>query len=287
MRAGSFAALLPAFLLSAALTLPQAAGAADYLRGSQYGDGPASYGASTPTTDWSGFYAGGFAGYSNVNFDSKKTPGALIANFLRQTTVENQMHVSSMLNIPSKSTSKESFGGFVGYNTQWDDVVLGVEADYTYIGAKTVASDQLGRSMTLSDGYLATAWVSGKASTKLEQLGTIRGRAGYVMGNFMPYVTGGFAFGTAKLDSSAAVYVQQTDPDPTDQRVLPTLTTSSDSLRGSRSSATVYGGVVGGGVEAAFGSLLVRGEVLYARLGSQGRASVDYTTARVGAGVKF
>lgn len=287
MRVGSFATLTPAVLVASALMFSQTARGSDYLRGSQFGDAPLSSGYPARATDWSGFYVGGFAGYSSVNFDSKKAPGGLIANFLRDTVVENEMHVSNMLNIPSRSTSKESLGAFFGYNTQWDDIVLGIEGDYTHIGLSNKSSDELGRSMNISSGYFATAQVSGKTSVKLEQLSTLRGRIGYAMGNFMPFVTAGLAFGTGKIANSASVTVVQTDADPTDATPLPTLFTSSNSLAGGRSSATMVGGVVGGGVEAAFGSLLVRGEVLYAKLGTQGKASIDYTTARVGAGVKF
>lgn len=285
MRAGPLTYLVPAMLMACALTSPQAARGSDYLRGSHIDDGYSNGSASV--TDWSGFYAGGFVGYSNVNFDSKKSPGSLIANHLRNTTIENEMHVSSMLNIPSKSTSKESFGGFIGYNTQWGDVVLGVEGDYTRFDAKSSSTDQLGRFRELSDGYLASAQVSGTVSARVDQIATIRGRAGYVVGNFMPFVTAGFAYGTGRIEHSATVRTTFTDANPADDRPLPTITNPTAQLSGGRSSASMYGGVVGGGVEAAFGSLLVRGEVLYARLGTQGSASIDYTTARLGAGVKF
>lgn len=287
MRAGFFATLAPATLLACALTLPQTARGQDYLRGSHIGDGYQSAGSSAGGTNWSGFYAGGFAGYSNVNFNSSKTPGSLIANYLRNTTIENEMFVSSMLKIPAKSTSKESFGGFIGYNTQWDDIVLGIEADYTFLDMTSSGSDQISRFKELSDGYLASARVTGTASARLEQIGTLRGRIGYTMGNFMPYVTGGFAYGSGKITHSATVATQYVDANPNDERVLPSIYNPAVRLTGKRSSATMFGGVVGGGVEAALGSLLIRGEVLYARLGAQGRTSIDHTTARVGAGVKF
>lgn len=282
MRARSLHALGPTFLAACVLMFPQTAHSTDYLRGSHYGDASSGDGA----VDWSGFYAGGFAGYSNVNLDSSKAPGGLISNYLRNTVIENELRVSSLLSLPSRSTSKESFGGFVGYNTQWGDVVLGVEADYTYLGMTNSNADQIGRSLVLSNGYRASAYVTGDASVKLDQITTVRARAGYTVGNFMPYVTGGFAFGTGKVTNAATVYTQQVDADPTDNVYLPTITNSAD-LKGGRSSATMYGGVVGGGLEAMFGNLLVRGEVLYARLGTQGKATVEHTTARVGAGIKF
>ena len=33
------------------------------------------------------------------------------------------------------------FGGFVGYNTQWQDLILGIEANYTHAPFTTVATN--------------------------------------------------------------------------------------------------------------------------------------------------
>jgi outer membrane immunogenic protein len=72
-------------------------------------------------------------------------------------------------------------GGTLGYNYQMGNIVLGVEGDgdWTHI---TGSAPCLGTSCDVRNDWLATA----------------RGRLGYSFGRFMPYVTGGAAFGNIK-----------------------------------------------------------------------------------------
>ncbi len=94
----------------------------DILRGSQP-VGPATF------TRWSGFYVGGQFGYTNGNapFSTATPPG--IGNTLRETTLENEFSVSQWPTLGTANQTVPSFGGFVGYNTQWQDVVIGIEAN--------------------------------------------------------------------------------------------------------------------------------------------------------------
>ena len=94
----------------------------DILRGSQP-VGPATF------TRWSGFYVGGQFGYTNGNapFSTATPPG--IGNALRETTLENEFNVSQWPTLGTANQTVPSFGGFVGYNTQWQDVVIGIEAN--------------------------------------------------------------------------------------------------------------------------------------------------------------
>ena len=66
-------------------------------------------------------------------------------------------------------------GGTVGYNYQAGPLVLGVEGD------------------------LDATWANVAAPT----LGTVRGRIGYALGQFMPYITGGWAEGDHDTSGSA------------------------------------------------------------------------------------
>ncbi|PZR90287.1 MAG: hypothetical protein DI537_18895 [Stutzerimonas stutzeri] len=287
MRAASIAALAPVVATACTLALAQTAQGADYLRGSQIEQPVEPPIFSSGGVDWSGFYFGGLAGYSNVNFDPSQGPGNLIANHLRQTTIETEMGVSRLLNIQSRSTSKSTFGGFAGYNFLFGDVILGIEADYTRLDATTSNSDRISRIQVLSDGYRATADVSGTVSARADQIATLRIRAGYTMGQFMPFITGGLAYGTGKVSSSATVRTQYVDADPSDNTPLPTINNATAFLSGGRKNASMLGGVIGGGVDAVFGGLLLRAEVLYARMEAQGNVTVEHTSARVGAGIKF
>src|SRR4051794_37814165 len=78
----------------------------------------------------------------------------------------------------SFNTSGGLVGGTLGYNWQVNQIVFGVEGD------------------------LDASWIKGSGTcaglscqTKNTWLGTVRGRLGYAVDRFMPYVTGGLAVG--------------------------------------------------------------------------------------------
>ena len=71
-------------------------------------------------------------------------------------------------------------GGTVGYNWQMGTWVLGVEGDIDWADIK---------------GSTATNCIGGGCTTENTWLGTARGRVGYAFDRWMPYLTGGAAFG--------------------------------------------------------------------------------------------
>jgi outer membrane immunogenic protein len=111
-----------------------------------------------PLYDWTGFYVGINGGYG----------------FGR-----------SSFSAPTASggfdTSGGMVGGTLGYNYQVNQAVFGIESD--------MDADWANGSTTCG-GVNCT--------TKNDWLGTVRGRLGYAVGRFMPYVTGGAAFGDIK-----------------------------------------------------------------------------------------
>jgi hypothetical protein len=144
----------------------------DILRGSQP-VGPATF------TRWSGFYVGGQFGYTNGNapFSTATPPG--IGNALRETTLENEFNVSQWPTLGTANQTVPSFGGFVGYNTQWQDVVIGIEANVsraafslqapsTPIGPLFLGADSLGLTHTVT--------ISSSGSLSGNDFGTLRAR---------------------------------------------------------------------------------------------------------------
>ena len=88
-------------------------------------------------------------------------------------------------------------GGFLGYNTQWQDLVLGVEANYTHTYLNTTAT---------SSYQIARASISARNTPRgnvtprpHESYRLWRGavRAGYIIGNLMPYGFIGMVVGRA------------------------------------------------------------------------------------------
>lgn len=74
-------------------------------------------------------------------------------------------------------------GGQIGYNLQSGNIVYGLETDLAYAHIQ---------------GKNSATGVAGAKST-LDYLGTVRGRVGYAFDRFLPYLTGGFAYGGSSI----------------------------------------------------------------------------------------
>jgi high affinity Mn2+ porin len=123
-----------------------------------------------PVYDWSGFYLGGHFGYGGGGFGSGTNP------VLAQGVV-----------LPPSVTGL--LGGYqLGYNRQLaNHLVLGVEADVTV-------------PSPVDQARLTPA----PFNTAFDYFATARGRVGYAMGTWLPYVTGGAAWGRTKLNLNDA-----------------------------------------------------------------------------------
>ena len=91
---------------------------------------------------------------------------------------------------------------FLGYNTQWQDLILGVEATYTHTNLNmTPPSASVGTPLRPAEH---TTCVGASGNLNLTDYGTARGRAGYVLGNFLPYGFIGMAVGRASYSVTTA-----------------------------------------------------------------------------------
>ena len=148
-----------ALLMSSA---PAFAGDFDVLRGSE-SVGPARF------TNWSGFYFGGQVGYSNVNTDFSKATSSLVAFSLRNTTLEQEQSPSSWPVLGQGNNSTTTFGGFIGYSTQWQDLILSIEGDYSRVNVTTTAAESPISRQTSAGGnnYDVTVLGSARLSHRL------------------------------------------------------------------------------------------------------------------------
>ena len=178
--------------------------------------------------NWTGFYLGINAGGGFGNSDWN---GFLVSN----------------------SPSGGMVGGTAGYN--WQGIgspwVFGIEGDIDWTG--------------ISDNTLCGGLV---CSTKNTWFGTVRGRVGYSIDRFLPYFTGGVAFGDIKANRTF-------------------FTGTSD---------TNAGWTIGAGVEGVIvGNWTAKVEYLYADLGDitcnpiacGGATNVDYNVNIVRGGVNY
>jgi len=129
-------------------------------------------GLSTTSVNWNGFYLGGQAGYgsSDENFTGSNTT---ILDALLDHNVIQEMQVADWnLGLGKKSARSSAFGGFAGYNWQWDDAVLGVEASYMHgsFGGSSSAFKELISGTALSDGHFHDVAVTSSESISISDM---------------------------------------------------------------------------------------------------------------------
>jgi len=235
---------------------------------------------------WQGSYVGVQGGYGAADARMGSANQALLADVLRNSAVEQALQVSTWTFPQSDGFARSAvYGVFGGYNSQWDDVVLGLEASYVHGRFNALSTASMGRSSTAPDTSTPPlyygAGVKSMAGISLTDMATFRGRAGYAYGAFLPYLFGGFALGNADIDRSVSVAVSASTS--TLGPFVPQGTVTGD---GSLHSHLVYGYALGVGVDMQLsGNLFLRAEYEYVRFLNQVDTAVN--TARLGLGYRF
>lgn len=261
----------------------------DYLRG--------SIAEATPVSphDWSGFYIGGHGGFSETQYDFGRTNVDIVARLLRQTTIENEAHVSDLANLPNASSRGGTFGVFAGYNWTWEDVVLGIEADWTRGAGRGFSSDSIGRSFVTSDNFRYDYSVNSSAAARLTDYGSLRARVGYAIGSVMPFATAGVAVGHGSYDNRASVDLvwtdataQTCDASGVCTPILRPGGATTLAEQRAKTDAYTFGFALGAGVDVAvLPNLFVRAEYQFLRFASLGKTVVDVNTVRGAIAAKF
>ena len=249
--------LLVAAVVLATATGARAADMPDFLRGSL----PAS---PSPQVNWQGYYIGGQGAYGSAS--SKVTPA--LNSDLENTFISPGIFGYNWQALGQAKNVAAGYGGFAGYNSQWDDVVVGVEANYLHSDYHAL-TNSIG--FTYDPTSLATtSSATSRALVSLTDFGSIRVRAGYVMGCFLPYVFGGAGLGNQTVDRSVS-----TSPAPIFQP-----------LSSNTKNTLVYGYSVGAGVDVMlFSGLFLRAEYEYQRVTSSFESNIN--SGRLGIGYKF
>jgi outer membrane immunogenic protein len=248
----------------------------DFLRGSLPAGPPA-------TVNWRGFYVGGQYGYGSSDENFTGSTSNMLAALLQNNVIQ-EMGVSQWnLGLGKDSARSSAFGGFTGYNWQWDDVILGLEASYLHgsFGGSASAGQALTSGSKLSDGLFHTVAVTSSSAISISDMASFRARAGYAYGSFLPYVFAGAALGNADISSSVTVH------DGVSTAILgpftPLATLNSDNVEHNH---LVYGYSAGAGFDInLIGGLFLRAEYEYLRFTAQVDTSIN--TVRAGLGYKF
>jgi outer membrane immunogenic protein len=195
---------------------------------------------------WTGFYVGASGGFISQGTTATDIGGMLFPD-------------GTTLNITGTGGI---FGVNGGYNYQMGAIVLGLEAD--------IALSTLDSTSTFLAGAGPVV-----ATSKLRNLGTVRGRIGYAFDRVLVYGTGGFAYGN----------------------VWNKVNLQADPNLGGSTSGTRTGWTIGGGLEYAItNNWTVRAEGLYVDLGRSTSAPCTgcrfgfkntYGLGRIGLNFKF
>ena len=271
-----------------AMSGAQAADMPDFLRGTL----PAS---NTPTRNWDGWYAGGQVGESWGNTDYRNTASTQTNNLFRNTSLAGP---ASELNVLGKVNEQSlAFGGFVGRNWQFDDVVVGVEANYNYLsGLKSSTGGSIGPiqvaepGLILGPGQTAVDGVTltGRSALQVHDEITFRGRAGWATGDFLPYMFGGLAVGRMDVSSTISSSVQRTIFNAGGGSTTFPLPQFALTSTVGKSNAFVAGWTAGLGFEyMVWSNVFLRAEWEYIQFMSIQETAVSENSVRAGLGYKF
>jgi outer membrane immunogenic protein len=256
----------------------------DILRGAE-SVGPATF------TNWTGFYIGGQIGYGAADADFSNATSGIISEALRTTTLETQFNPSSWQVLGKADNRSELYGGFVGYNTQWQNLILGVEGNVAATNFSLVAPiTPIGRITPAdSSGIPWTVAFTGSGSVTDLDYGELRFRAGLDLGNFLPYGFIGLALGEANISVGSEGYAEGNAPtsglcslanNPPCYLITWNQTNSQNSF--------VYGASAGAGVDwAVTQNFFLRGEFEYLQFAPVDDIVISVINARIGAGLKF
>jgi opacity protein-like surface antigen len=279
---------LAAAVMFGAASGVHAADMPDFLRGTL----PAT---SAPTRNWDGWYVGGQAGESWSNTDYRNTASTQTNDLFRNTELEGP---ASALNVFGKVNGQSAaYGGFVGRNWQFDDVVLGVEANYNYLSSlATSTSGSIGPiqvaepNLILPAGDTAVDGVTlnGRTALRLKDEVTFRGRAGWAFCDFMPYMFGGLAVGRMDVTSTVSSSVNRTIYDAGGGSTTFPLPQFALTSTIAKTNAFVAGWTAGLGFDyMLWGNVFLRGEWQYTQFMSIQNTSVTENSVHAGIGYKF
>lgn len=200
---------------------------------------------------WAGFYVGGNVGGHEARDNDRAYMSANPAGFIPPAVVQ----INSVA--PVVLTPTGAAGGVqAGYNWQFSDTVLGLEADFDALGGNDSRNSNLGLILPPSANPISD-------SAQDRWLSTLRARFGYTFGlRGLFYVTGGVAWSSWSTNHMVAYGIGSPSPNP---------------LVGTDNNKTTrFGWTVGGGIEAPLvGNWVGRAEYLYANFGT----AVSYINA--------
>lgn len=258
----------------------------DVLRGSETVVGPPTY------PRWEGFYFGGQVGRSFGSAEFSSSNSSQIDYILANT--ELQGVVSGWTTLSKGTNGGTSYGGFVGYNIQWGEVITGLELNYNHLALSVGSTDVLGPIIVAGAPENGSAVqyavrLTSSAAVAIHDLMTARARFGWTYDRWLPYGFVGVAVGNAEISRSvdfSGTTKTLTPPLPgtpvTGALILPRNPQSESK------NVIAYGFTAGLGLDVSITSnLFLRGEWEYVQFPNINDIRMNVNSVRAGAGLKF
>ena len=266
-----FAAAVSFLSLGALLiAAPVPARAADWL-----GDLPLRGSLLGTPVGWDGLYIGGAMGIANSDTDYSDSTHDFVSYSLRETALGSQNMPQDWTVLESDISHGRSYGGFIGYNVTWDQVVLSAEIAYNKgSGFDSSATGSIYRSVNNNNGT-DYVYISATNSLQLNDYGTVRARIGYAFGQFLPYGFVGAAVGRFNYSSNMYLSVSGAD-------------TGTFTQTETQNDAIIAGVTAGLGADVALTpNVFLRGEWEFIAFAQYKGIRVNTNTARAGIAIRF
>jgi outer membrane immunogenic protein len=228
-------------------------------------------------TNFTGYYIGAFGGYGTSDMNLRDVGQKATRTLYQKYAITGSGLPSDLFSFGEDEDQSTVWGAYAGVNYQYEDVTWGFEVDYTHadLSAKK-AGTQFGAFNFTSNGSSVSAAITDSVATaRIRDYITLRGRAGYVTGIFMPYLTAGLAIAKTDVTSTATAVTTST--------TLPILTTSY--VKKEKYNLGVAAGL---GVDVAVTpNVVLRGEYQLVYLPEINGAEASIHTVRAGGALKF
>jgi outer membrane immunogenic protein len=235
----------------------QAADMPEFLRGS-FTDG-----LTTTRAVWQGYYVGGQTDWGSI--DSWVPAG--INSDMQSTFLPPVGVTYNWRPLGRAHHLNGGLGAFAGYNSQWEDVVVGLEGNYIHGGFRANSNST---GYTYNPDLSVASTTHSNATVRISDFGSLRVRAGYIWGCALPYGFLGAGLGSQTVERSVSAV-----PGPQ----LPGWITDTKTK-------LVYGYSAGFGVDIMVaGGVFTRLEYEYQRVTADIDSSIN--TVRLGVGYRF
>ncbi len=164
---------------------------------------------------WAGFYIGGQASYvqGTISFGDSLTN--LLTTILASTPYAPIVDSNAdAIPLQSKSAHSAGYGGFIGYNWNFNGTLIGFELEYSSANLKAITQNSTPQKNTVLydeqvNGAYGIRFAQAASIAKVENMGSFRFRGGFSVGNFLPYGFLGLAVGQGSTKNVVVVQEYQ------------------------------------------------------------------------------